>query len=161
MSNKKTEELSSVFSRSIKTKKILESFYSEALLRISENQDLVNKKDRGLSINSVSYYCYFLVVFLLDFQSNIFLEICQIKNRRSKSSVPPKQSVYSGVCHRLVLTSKIAIGFRSGVRHRLTLMFKITIRLTLSRPLIYYKYNIYIQTYQETKSNKKTIEKTL
>ena len=77
------------------------------------------------------------------------------KNRRSRSSVPPKQSVYSGVCHRLALTSKIAIGFRSGVRHRLTLMFKITIRLTLSRPLIYHKYNINHHTYQEKKSNKK------
>lgn len=43
---------------------------------------------------------------------------------------PPSQSVYSGVCHRLALTSKIAIGFRSGVRHRLALMSKITIRLT-------------------------------
>lgn len=50
---------------------------------------------------------------------------------------PPSQSVYSGVCHRLALTSKIAIGFRSGVRHRLTLMSKINIRLTMSRPLIY------------------------
>ncbi|HGQ0973982.1 hypothetical protein [Streptococcus pneumoniae] len=38
---------------------------------------------------------------------------------------------------RLALTSKIAIGFRSGVRHRLALMSKITIRLTMSRPLIY------------------------
>lgn len=70
-------------------------------------------------------------------------------------SAPPKQSVYSGVCHRLTLTSKIAIGFRSGVRHRLTLMFKITIRLTLSRPLIYHKYNIDHHTHQEKKSNKK------
>ena len=77
-------------------------------------------------------------------------------------SAPPKQSVYSGVCHRLVITSKIAIGFRSGVRHRLTLVFKITIRLTLSRPLIYHKYNIDHHTHQEKKSNKKkTIEKTL
>ncbi|MCY7094530.1 hypothetical protein MK476_09115 [Streptococcus oralis] len=50
---------------------------------------------------------------------------------------PPSQSVYSGVCHRLALTSKIAIGFCSGVRHRLALMSKITIRLTMSRPLIY------------------------
>ncbi|WP_261103954.1 hypothetical protein [Streptococcus mitis] len=50
---------------------------------------------------------------------------------------PPSQSVYSGVCHRLALTSKIAIGFRSGVRHRLALMSKITIRLTMSRPFIY------------------------
>ncbi|MFS9033652.1 hypothetical protein QM885_01265 [Streptococcus mitis] len=50
---------------------------------------------------------------------------------------PPSQSVYSGVCHRLALTSKIAIGFRSGVRHRLALMSKITIRLTMSQPLIY------------------------
>lgn len=56
---KKTEELSSVFSRSIKTKKILESFYSEALLSISKNQNLVNKKDRETSINFVSYYVYF------------------------------------------------------------------------------------------------------
>ncbi|MFS9257800.1 hypothetical protein [Streptococcus infantis] len=32
---------------------------------------------------------------------------------------PPSQSVYSGVCHRLALTSKIAI------------------ELTMSRPLIY------------------------
>ena len=68
---------------------------------------------------------------------------------------PPSQSVYSGVRHRLALTSKIAIGFRSGVRHRLTLMFKITIRLTLSRPLIYHKYNIDHHTHQEKKSNKK------
>ena len=68
---------------------------------------------------------------------------------------PPSQSVYSGVCHRLVITSKIAIGFRSGVRHRLTLIFKITIRLTLSRPLIYHKYNIDHHTHQEKKSNKK------
>ncbi|WP_200893276.1 hypothetical protein [Streptococcus mitis] len=50
---------------------------------------------------------------------------------------PPSQSIYSGVCHRLALTSKIAIGFCSGVRHRLALMSKITIRLTMSRPLIY------------------------
>ncbi|MEZ7643732.1 hypothetical protein O3672_05520 [Streptococcus chosunense] len=50
---------------------------------------------------------------------------------------PPSQSVYSGVCHRLALTSKIAIGFRSGVRHRLALTSKITIRLTMSQPLIY------------------------
>ncbi|HEW2112193.1 TPA: hypothetical protein V0B54_000584 [Streptococcus pneumoniae] len=68
---------------------------------------------------------------------------------------PPSQSVYSGVCHRLAITSKIAIGFCSGVchrlaitskiaigfcsgvRHRLALMSKITIRLTMSRPLIY------------------------
>lgn len=42
-----------------KTKKILESFYSEALLSISKNQDLVNKKDRETSINFVSYYFYF------------------------------------------------------------------------------------------------------
>ena len=63
-------------------------------------------------------------------------------------SAPPKQSVYSGVCHHLTLTSKIDIGFRSGVRHRLTLMFKITIRLTLSRPLIYHKYNIYHNIHQ-------------
>ena len=46
-----------------KTKKILESFYSEALLSISENKDLVNKKDREASINFVSYYFYFLVIF--------------------------------------------------------------------------------------------------
>ena len=52
------------------------------------------------------------------------------------SSVPPKQSVYSGVCHRLALTSKIAI------------------RLTLSRPLIHHKYNIDHHTHQEKKSNK-------
>ena len=70
------------------------------------------------------------------------------------SSVPPKQSVYSGVCHHLVLTPKIAIGFRSGVRHRLTLMFKITIRLTLSRPLIYYKCNIYNHTCQTKKNDR-------
>ncbi|HHA7939414.1 TPA: hypothetical protein ACOQD2_000779 [Streptococcus pneumoniae] len=68
---------------------------------------------------------------------------------------PPSQSVYSGVCHRLALTSKIAIGFCSGVRHRLALtskiaigfcsgvrhrlalMSKITIRLTMSQLLIY------------------------
>ena len=130
---------------------------------ITQHRILVNKKDRETSINFVSYYFYFSSDFSLDFQFNMVLEICQLKNRRSTSSVPPKQSVYSGVCHRLTLTSKIAIGFRSGVRHRLTLMFKITIRLTLSRPLIYYKYNIYIQTYQETKSNKKNdrVEKTL
>ncbi|HET0462051.1 TPA: hypothetical protein VQJ30_002175 [Streptococcus pneumoniae] len=54
---------------------------------------------------------------------------------------PPSQSVYSGVCHRLTLTSKIAIGFRSGVRHRLALMSKITIRLTMSRLLIYTIYS--------------------
>ena len=67
----------------------------------------------------------------------------------------PRSRFNSGVCHRLALTSKIAIGFRSGVRHRLTLMFKITIRLTLSRPLIYHKYNINHHTHQEKKSNKK------
>ncbi|HGZ3897391.1 hypothetical protein ACTQO9_04430 [Streptococcus pneumoniae] len=38
-------------------------------------------------------------------------------------------------------TSKIAIGFRSGVRHRLALMSKITIRLTMSRLLIYTIYS--------------------
>ena len=83
------------------------------------------------------------------------------KNRRSRSSVPPKQSVYSGVCHHLTLTSKIDIGFRSGVRHRLTLMFKITIRLTLSRPLIYHKYNIDHHTHQEKKSNKNDRENSI
>ena len=46
-----------------KKKKILESFYSEALLSRSENKDLVNKKDREASINFVSYYFYFLVIF--------------------------------------------------------------------------------------------------
>ncbi|WP_142366942.1 hypothetical protein [Streptococcus sanguinis] len=50
---------------------------------------------------------------------------------------PLSQSVYSGVCHRLALTSKINIGFSSGVRHRLALMSKINIRLTMSRLLIY------------------------
>ncbi|HEU8376180.1 TPA: hypothetical protein VWM31_001362 [Streptococcus pneumoniae] len=54
---------------------------------------------------------------------------------------PPSQSVYSGVCHRLAITSKIAIGFRSGVRHRLAITSKITIRLTMSRPLIYTIYS--------------------
>ena len=45
----------------IKTKKILESLYSETLLIIAQHRILVNKKDRGISINFVSYYCYFLV----------------------------------------------------------------------------------------------------
>ncbi|MFS9065904.1 hypothetical protein QM880_00935 [Streptococcus timonensis] len=54
---------------------------------------------------------------------------------------PSSQSVYSGVCHRLALTSKIAFGFCSGVRYRLALMSKITIRLTMSRPLIYTIYS--------------------
>ena len=33
------------------------------LLSIAHNQDLVNKKDREASINFVSYYFYFLVIF--------------------------------------------------------------------------------------------------
>lgn len=49
------------------------------LLSISENQDLVNKKDRETSINFVSYYVYFYSDLSLDFQSNIFREFCQLK----------------------------------------------------------------------------------
>ena len=74
----------------IKTKKIMESLYSETLLSISENQDLVNKKDR----ETLDLFCVLLLLFSsdfsLDFQSNIFREFCQIKNRRAMSSVPPK-----------------------------------------------------------------------
>ena len=44
-----------------KTKKILESLYSETLLMVAQHRILVNKKDREISINFVSYYCYFLV----------------------------------------------------------------------------------------------------
>ena len=47
------------------------------------------------------------------------IHIIQEKKMTYRTSKPPSQSVYSGVCHRLALTSKIAIGFRSGVRHRL------------------------------------------
>ena len=50
----------------------------------------------------------------------------QSKKMTYRTCKPPSQSVYSGVCHRLALTSKIAIGFCSGVRHRLALMSKIT-----------------------------------
>lgn len=46
-----------------KTKKILESLYSETLLMVAQNRTLVNKKDRETSINFVSYYFYFLVIF--------------------------------------------------------------------------------------------------
>ena len=46
-----------------KTKKILESLYSETLLIITQHRILVNKKDREISINFVSYYFYFLVIF--------------------------------------------------------------------------------------------------
>lgn len=68
----------------------MESFYSEALLIITQHRILVNKKDRETSINFVSYYFYFSSDFSLDFQFNIFREFCQIKNRRAMSSVPPK-----------------------------------------------------------------------
>ena len=37
----------------------MESLYSETLLSIAHNQDLVNKKDREASINFVSYYFLF------------------------------------------------------------------------------------------------------
>ena len=50
-----------------KNKKILESFYSEALLSIAHNKILVNKKDRETSINFVSYYVYFFLVILTRF----------------------------------------------------------------------------------------------
>ena len=83
------------------------------------------------------------------------IHIIQEKKMTYRTCKPPSQSVFSGVCHRLALTSKITFGFRSGVRHRLALMSKITfgfrsgvrhrlalmskitIRLTMSRPLIY------------------------
>lgn len=68
----------------------MESLYSETLLSISENQELVNKKNR----ETLDQFCVLLLLFSsdfsLDFQSNIFREFCQIKNRRAMSSVPPK-----------------------------------------------------------------------
>ena len=48
-----------------------------------------------------------------------FLLFFQIKKMTYRTCKPPSQSVHSGVCHRLALMSKI------------------TIRLTISRPLIY------------------------
>ena len=62
---------------------------------------------------------------------------------------------------RLALTSKIVIGFRSGVRHRLALMSKINIRLTVSRPISYHKYNIHNHTCQQKKLNKKVETESL
>ena len=61
----KQKDRRTIFSlfQEIKTKKIMESLYSETLLSIAHNQDLVNKKDREASINFVSYYFYFLVIF--------------------------------------------------------------------------------------------------
>ena len=47
----------------IKTKKIMESLYSETLLSISENQDLVNKKDR----ETLDQFCVLLFLFSSDF----------------------------------------------------------------------------------------------
>lgn len=59
----KQKDRRTIFSlfQEIKTKKILESLYSETLLMITQHRILVNKKDREVSINFVSYYCYFLV----------------------------------------------------------------------------------------------------
>ena len=68
----------------------MESLYSETLLSIAHNQDLVNKKRS----RSLDQFCVLLLLFSsdfsLDFQFNIFREFCQIKNRRAMSSVPPK-----------------------------------------------------------------------
>lgn len=46
-----------------KNKKIMESFYSEALLSISENQYLVNKKDREI----LDQFCVLLCLFSSGF----------------------------------------------------------------------------------------------
>ena len=61
----KQKDRRTIFSlfQEIKTKKILESLYSETLLMITQHRILVNKKDRETSINFVSYYFYFLVIY--------------------------------------------------------------------------------------------------
>lgn len=89
MSNKKTEELSSVFPGDKNKKNIGEPLLRD-IINGSTKSNTCQQKNREI----LDQFCVLLLLFSsdfsLDFQFNIFREFCQIKNRRAMSSVPPK-----------------------------------------------------------------------